>query len=264
MASKFTQSLNDQVDRLVIALMSGSGAQKNMDPTKVLERASLQFILTTCFGKDDTNDDTLDEVIRVMDHGHEIASSDVTTYLPVLSLVLGKTEEMYRHYIETEREPLFRRLVDQSGEEGVVRSLKDMKEMGQMDDQDILAAAGMTCWKGGNRSMIGIETMNGRILGDLLEGGTESLATALLWAFVILSTQKDAQYQIVEEIASFASEHQRLPTFADRDALPFLVSVQKECMRFRPITPFGEFHETEQDGKSLTRMLWIYLRLTYI
>lgn len=142
MASKFTQSLNDQVDRLVIALMSGSGAQKNMDPTKVLERASLQFILTTCFGKDDTNDDTLDEVIRVMDHGHDIASSDVTTYLPVLSLVLGKTEEMYRHYIETEREPLFRRLVDQSGEEGVVRSLKDMKEMGQMDDQDILAAAG--------------------------------------------------------------------------------------------------------------------------
>lgn len=78
------------------------------------------------------------------------------------------------------------------------------------------------------------------------------MATALLWAFVILSTQKDAQYQIVEEIASFASEHQRLPTFADRDALPFLVSVQKECMRFRPITPFGEFHETEQDGKSLT------------
>ena len=85
-------------------------------------------------------------------------------------------------------------------------------------------------------------------LGDLVEGGTESLATALLWAFVILSTQKDAQYQIVEEIASFASEHQRLPTFADRDALPFLVSVQKECMRFRPITPFGEFHEIEQDG----------------
>lgn len=142
MVHKFAQSLNNQVDQLVIALMSSSGAQKNMDPKQVLERASLQFILTTCFGKTDPSDDLLDQVMRVMHQGHEIASSDVTTYLPVLSLVLGKTEEMYRHYMETEREPLFRHLVETSGDEGVIRSLKDMKEMGQMDDQDILAAAG--------------------------------------------------------------------------------------------------------------------------
>ena len=74
------------------------------------------------------------------------------------------------------------------------------------------------------------------------------MAATLLWLFAVLSIQRDAQEKIQEELADFISEYQRLPDFSERDVFPYLIAVQKECLRFRPTTPFGESHEVEEDG----------------
>ncbi|KAI9315373.1 cytochrome P450 [Dichotomocladium elegans] len=215
---RITEALNEHTNQLVISLFNGH----NVDPRPHLKKACLMFILITCFGITDL----ADQVQAALDREHLLTESDWTTYLPGLSILLGKGEIEYKAFLDAERDPLYRELIASSQSDSVIRSLIDMKEvMGQqMDDKDILVAA-----------------------ADLVEAGTETVMAALLWAFAILSTHKDCQYQIVEEIAAFASEHQRLPTFEDRAMLPFLASTQKELMRFRSVTPLGEYHATEQE-----------------
>ncbi|KAI9477132.1 cytochrome P450 [Zychaea mexicana] len=253
---RFAVLLDDQVDRLVDALATG----ENIDPADVLFRTALNFVLITCFGRStsstptDNDDDQVEEnqenntkeqeeqkkkddalyeeLSAVLKRGNSFTGirNNFTTYLPALSFLdaaFFKTEDAYKEYIEKERDPLYRRLIKetlQSGEECVVKSLADMKEMGQLDDDDILVTA-----------------------ADLVTAGTETMAATLQWAFAVLSTQCEAQEKIQEELADFISEYQRLPDFSERNAFPYLVAVQKECMRFRPTTPFGESHEVEQD-----------------
>ncbi|KAI8139125.1 cytochrome P450 [Fennellomyces sp. T-0311] len=237
---RFAELLDDQVDRLVDALATG----ENINPSDLLNRMALNFVLITCFGRstsvmeDDEEDkkkeqDKLyEELSAVLKRSNSFTGirHNFATYLPAFSFLDSaflKTEDAYQEFIENERDPLYRKLIKetlQRGEECVVKSLSDMKEMGQLDDDDILVTA-----------------------ADLVTGGTETMATTLLWAFAILSTQREAQEKIQEELADFISEHQRLPEFSERSAFPYLVAVQKECMRFRPTTPFGESHEVEQD-----------------
>ena len=85
-------------------------------------------------------------------------------------------------------------------------------------------------------------------VADLVTAGTETMAATLLWLFAVLLIQRDAQEKIQEELADFISEYQRLPDFSERGSFPYLIAVQKECLRFRPTTPFGESHEVEEDG----------------
>lgn len=47
--------------------------------------------------------------------------------------------------------------------------------------------------------------------------------------------QRKAQKEIDGIIGS-----DRLPTFADRDKLPYVEAIYKEIIRFRPVTPLGE------------------------
>ena len=74
--------------------------------------------------------------------------NNFTTYLPAFSFLDAaflKTEDLYKEFIEKERNPLYHRLINetlQNSEECVIKSLIDMKEMGQLDDDDILVTAG--------------------------------------------------------------------------------------------------------------------------
>ncbi|KAI7852762.1 cytochrome P450 [Circinella umbellata] len=267
---RFVELLDDQVDHLVEALANG----EDIDPSDQIFRMALNFVLITCFGRstsstcdqseeEDGQDakSTIDkeeydkeskkpidegnkkkkqeeeealyqELLTVLKRGNSFTGirNNFTTYLPVLSFLDAaflKTEESYKEFIEKERDPLYRKLIKetlQNGEECVVKSLVDMKEMGQLDDDDILVTA-----------------------ADLVTSGTETMAATLVWLFAVLSTQRDVQDRIQEELADFISEHQRLPDFSERNAFPYLIAVQKECLRFRPATPFGESHEVEED-----------------
>ena len=70
----------------------------------------------------------------------------------------------------------------------------------------------------------------------------------LRWAFALLCTRLDIQKKIQQELDAFVSKHKRLPTFSEREAVPYLIAVQKECLRFRPATPCGAPHLVQEDG----------------
>ena len=67
----------------------------------------------------------------------------------------------------------------------------------------------------------------------------------------ILCHYPEVQKVMSEELDQFIREHSRLPTFDERDEIPYSISVQKECMRYRPTTFFGLPHEASQDSKLL-------------
>lgn len=66
--------------------------------------------------------------------------------------------------------------------------------------------------------------------------------------FAILLHHQDVQDKLCAEVDAFIKEHKRLPEFADREAMPYLIAVQKECMRYRPVTHLA-LHAAEEDGK---------------
>ena len=66
---------------------------------------------------------------------------------------------------------------------------------------------------------------------------------------VILCRHPEVQRQITDELDEFIAKHKRLPLFDERESLPYSIAAQKECMRFRPATPFGLPHEAIEDCK---------------
>jgi cytochrome P450 len=80
-------------------------------------------------------------------------------------------------------------------------------------------------------------------------GGMDTSATALGWDIAILCNYPEVQEKISAEIDGFIRLHERLPDFKDRESIPYCISVMKECMRFRPITPFGAAHTVQEDSK---------------
>jgi cytochrome P450 len=84
----------------------------------------------------------------------------------------------------------------------------------------------------------------------LIIAGTDTVAITLHWTFALLCHYPDMQTRISDEIDQFIEKHGRSPEFEDRDEFPFSISVMKESMRFKPITPFGLPHAANRDGKS--------------
>lgn len=59
----------------------------------------------------------------------------------------------------------------------------------------------------------------------------------------------EAQSKAAAEITDFISSNGRLPTFDEREQLPYCISVIKECMRMRAVVPFGVPHAATEDSK---------------
>ncbi|KAL5341654.1 cytochrome P450 [Aspergillus crustosus] len=80
----------------------------------------------------------------------------------------------------------------------------------------------------------------------MLAGGTDT-QTGILASFMIAMIQfPEVQRKAQEEIARVIGE-KRLPTFSDRDDLPYLDAVAKEAIRFFNVVPMGLAHVADQD-----------------
>ena len=66
---------------------------------------------------------------------------------------------------------------------------------------------------------------------------------------MILCHYPEVQKVIRDELDQFIRTNGRLPSFEERENLPYLISVQKECMRFKPVTFFGIPHEATKECK---------------
>src|SRR5712672_3356739 len=65
--------------------------------------------------------------------------------------------------------------------------------------------------------------------------------SSILSFVVAVLVRSDIQTRVQEQLGAVTGR-ERLPTFEDRPRLPFVEAVCKEVLRWRPVTPLGEYH----------------------
>ncbi|CAE7110694.1 unnamed protein product [Rhizoctonia solani] len=85
---------------------------------------------------------------------------------------------------------------------------------------------------------------------SLYAGGADTTVSAISTFFVAMLHYPEAQKAAQQEIDQVLGKD-RLPTFADRSSLPYVESLYKEVMRWKPIGPIGIPHRlgSEQDDE---------------
>ncbi|KAK7888837.1 hypothetical protein WMY93_024397 [Mugilogobius chulae] len=73
---------------------------------------------------------------------------------------------------------------------------------------------------------------------DLVEAGTETLATTMRWAFVTMMNYPQIQAKIQREIDNVIGQS-RQPALSDRPSMPYTDAVIHEVQRFGNIVPHG-------------------------
>ncbi|ROV94041.1 hypothetical protein VMCG_08273 [Cytospora schulzeri] len=81
---------------------------------------------------------------------------------------------------------------------------------------------------------------------SLYTGGADTTVSAITTFFLIMSLYPEAQRRAQEEIDRVIGTD-RLPTFEDRNNLPYVEAVVKEVFRTQPIAPMGLPHITTAD-----------------
>ncbi|KAI7858756.1 cytochrome P450 [Circinella umbellata] len=221
--------LNHEAKEFVDIVATG----ENINPLIHLMRASVNFIFLTTFSFRTTSIE--DPIFK---EGYSIVNSimsftgfkhSIPNLLPLLSFT--------RHFTNASQEignqlinhvaPYFSKLIDEA--------LKaDGENMAKLLNNEI------------NGGRDGEYTQLYTVMIDLLMAGSDTSAVTLDWAFLILSTKPDIQKKIQQEIDAFVEKNGRLPEMWERDSVPYLTAVQKECMRIRPTTPFGVPHESTE------------------
>ncbi|KAJ8096416.1 hypothetical protein PM082_011579 [Marasmius tenuissimus] len=82
--------------------------------------------------------------------------------------------------------------------------------------------------------------------GSMFGGGGETTAITVHMFFLALTLYPEIQKKAQKEIDAVLGGH-RLPTFEDRENLPYLEALTKEVMRFHPAVPNGLPHCTTED-----------------
>lgn len=90
--------------------------------------------------------------------------------------------------------------------------------------------------------------------------------------FLAMVCYPEVQEKARKELdAVMGSESGRMPTFEDRDKLPYIAAIAKECLRWLPVGPMGFAHVTLEDeeyngyfipaGSALCPNVWCVLSL---
>lgn len=90
---------------------------------------------------------------------------------------------------------------------------------------------------------------NNNNLADIISAGTDTIGVTLWWNLYLMCHYQTCQKTAANEVDQFIKQNGRLPQFSERTELPYLLSVMKECMRFRPTMQFGLPHATQEESK---------------
>lgn len=82
--------------------------------------------------------------------------------------------------------------------------------------------------------------------GGLIEAGSETTGTTLNNFLLCMVLFSEAQKKAQEELDRVVG-NERLPTWDDEQNLPYVRSVIKEVLRWRPLNKFGMAHATSED-----------------
>ncbi|CAE6416103.1 unnamed protein product [Rhizoctonia solani] len=76
----------------------------------------------------------------------------------------------------------------------------------------------------------------------LVLAGTDTTASAVTTFFALMALHPEVQAKAQAEITRVIG-NDRLPTYSDRDSLPYIEAVYKEVLRWHPIVPIGLPHQ---------------------
>ncbi|KAK7692059.1 hypothetical protein QCA50_005464 [Cerrena zonata] len=77
-------------------------------------------------------------------------------------------------------------------------------------------------------------------------GGADTTVSTIYSFFLAMTMYPEIQQKAKEEIDRVVGKD-RLPTFADRENLPYVEAVVNEVLRLSPVVPLGGFHRASQD-----------------
>ena len=89
-----------------------------------------------------------------------------------------------------------------------------------------------------------------RNMFELFIAGTETTATTLTWAILLLSLHPSAQKKVQKEIFDEIGR-EREPQMADRSRLPYLCAIMDEVLRYSSLVPANVQHRTLTDTELL-------------
>ncbi|KAI9275905.1 cytochrome P450 [Phascolomyces articulosus] len=235
MVSQFAPILERESVQLIQELIDLSAASdgEGINPVAFLQRTSLNYALQTGFATRvaSSEDPLLHQIIEFIEEGLVIGGvqNDLGGFLPVLKFldVILRRDKMFRKWISEKRDPLIAKLLDiayNSDQDNLFKRLRDQQQELGLDDEDLLVTA-----------------------GDVITGATDTSSMSITWIFAILLHHPEICIKIQNEIDTFIQKNNRRPVFADREEFPYLISVQKEALRFKPLGHFTFFHVLEQD-----------------
>jgi cytochrome P450 len=82
--------------------------------------------------------------------------------------------------------------------------------------------------------------------GEILEGGADTTSSTLLSFFMAMACYPEAQRKAQEQIDAMIGD-ERSPQWSDYDNIPYVAQIQKETMRWRPVTTTGTPHIAREE-----------------
>ncbi|KAG1452557.1 hypothetical protein G6F56_007786 [Rhizopus delemar] len=233
---KFKDVLELEIENLMDQFTKISQKGESVNPFKLLQMTSFNIVLTVALAhRFEEIDDPVytylhDSLEKGMAYGG--IAGDLGSFIPLVSWTdkLTGLEEKLNEFIYCSRDLVYDKFISdalQNEKHSLLKDLYQMKEDGLIDYDDIVV-----------------------FLSDLVSAGADTIATTLSWTFNILSQYPKVQEKVAKELDEWKSKHPpgAVPNFhQDRDDFPYSVCVQKEIMRFRPVTNFGIPHVATED-----------------
>ncbi|OQV16538.1 Cytochrome P450 18a1 [Hypsibius exemplaris] len=83
---------------------------------------------------------------------------------------------------------------------------------------------------------------------DLFCAGTETIKYSLMWMMLYMAKYPEIQQKIQDEIESVIGDEDRLVSWNDLSLLPYTEATILECLRLRPVLPFGHPRAVHDGG----------------
>ncbi|KAH9478539.1 Cytochrome P450 monooxygenase [Psilocybe cubensis] len=96
------------------------------------------------------------------------------------------------------------------------------------------------------KDKLGLSDTESAWLAATVVAGFGSNNEALLWLFLALIAHPEKQQKCQEELDAIVG-HSRMPTFEDRDNLPYIRATARELLRWKAISPLGTEHVSKED-----------------
>lgn len=84
------------------------------------------------------------------------------------------------------------------------------------------------------------------LAGTMVAAGNETTASSLIWFMLAMIAHPEQQKKCQEELDAVVGRS-RMPTFKDRENLPYLRATVRELLRWRPVAPLAIPHIAKED-----------------